>query len=157
MKAWFYGLTQREQLSLLLMGLALALYLVYVLLVAPLGTARDDLARQNRGVAESLQRVDTMVSQILALRESGGSVAGNRNLTTLVNRSTATLGLQVARLQPNSRGEIQVRLEGVAFDDLLSWLHQMEMRESLLVSELSISQGGSPGRVNATIRLAQAG
>ena len=50
-----------------------------------------------------------------------------------------------------------MRLEGVAFDDLLSWLHQMEMRESLLVSELSISQGGSPGRVNATIRLAQAG
>ncbi len=157
MRAWFDGLTQREQLSLLLLGLALALYLVYMLLVAPLGTARDELARQNRGVAESLHRVDAMVSQILALRETGGTVAGNRNLTTLVNRSTAALGLQVARLQPNSRGEIQVRLEGAAFDDLLNWLHQMEMRESLLVRELSITQGGSPGLVNATIRLAQAG
>ena len=60
MRAWFDGLTQREQLSLLLLGLALALYLVYMLLVAPLGTARDELARQNRGVAESLQRVDAI-------------------------------------------------------------------------------------------------
>ncbi len=157
MKAWFNGLTQREQLSLLVLGLALALYLLYMMLVAPLGNARDDMARQNRGVAESLQRVDAMVSQILALRESGGSAAGKRNLTTLVNRSTAALGLQVARLQPNSRGEIQVRFEGASFDDLLSWLHQMEMRESLLVRELSVTQGGSAGRVNATIRLAQAG
>ncbi len=157
MKAWFDGLTQREQLSLLVLGLALSLYLVYMVLVAPLGSARDNLAQQNRGVAESLQRVDVMVSQILALRESGGSAAGNRNLTTLVNRSTASLGLQVARLQPNNRGEIQVRFEGAAFDDLLSWLHQMEMRESLLVRELSVTQGGTPGRVNATIRLAQAG
>ena len=156
MKSWFAGLTQREQLSLLVMGLALALYLLYMVLVAPLANARDDLARQNRGVAASLQRVDVMVSQILALRESGASSSQGRNLTALVNRSTAALGLQVSRLQPNSRGEIQVRLEGVPFDDLVSWLHQMEISERLLVRELSVSQGASAGRVNATIRLAQA-
>ena len=156
MKNWFAGLTQREQLSLLILGGVLALYLSYMLLVAPLSSARDDLARQNEGVAASLQRVDVMVSQILTLRESGAQTGGGRNLTALVNRSTASLGLQVSRLQPNSRGEIQVRLEGVPFDDLVSWLHQMEVRESLLVRELSITQGGSAGRVNATVRLAQA-
>ena len=32
-----------------------------------------------------------------------------------------------------------------------------EYRESLLVKEVSITQGGSTGRVNATVRLAQAG
>lgn len=157
MRTWFDGLTQREQLSLLLLGVALALYLVYTLLVAPLDAARDELVRQNHRVAESLQRVDVMVSQIMALRESGAGAAGKRNLTTLVNRSTADLNLQVARLQPNNRGEIQVRFEGAGFDDLLSWLHRMEMRESLLVRELSITQGASPGSVNVTVRLAQAG
>jgi len=157
MKNWFSGLTQREQLSLLIMGLAVALYLVYAILVSPLGTARDDMARQNQGVTESLQRVDVMVSQIMQLRDSGAGSSRQRNLTTLINRSTATLNLQVQRLQPNSRGEVQVRLEAAAFDDLLSWLHQMEYRESLLVKEVSITQGGSTGRVNATVRLAQAG
>jgi general secretion pathway protein M len=157
MKNWFSGLTQREQLSLVIMGLAVALYLVYAILVSPLGTARDDMARQNQGVTESLQRVDVMVSQIMQLRDSGAGSSRQRNLTTLINRSTATLNLQVSRLQPNSRGEVQVRLEAAAFDDLLSWLHQMEYRESLLVKEVSITQGGSTGRVNATVRLAQAG
>jgi general secretion pathway protein M len=154
---WFDRLTQREQLSVLLMALAVGLYLVYVLLLSPLGQARDRLAMQNQGVAESLQRVDVMVSQIMALRDSGASGKQQRNLTTLINRSTAAAKLQVSRLQPNSRGEIQVRLEAAAFDDLMGWLYQVEHRESLLVREVSITQAGAAGRVNATIRLAQAG
>lgn len=157
MKSWYSQLTQREQLSLLLMGLALGLYLVYVLMVSPLNGARDQLARQNEGVAESLQRVDVMVSQIMTQRNSGAPGRQRRNLTTLINRSTAAMDLQVSRLQPNSRGEIQVRMEGASFDDLLAWLHQVEHRESLLVREVSITQAGTAGRVNATIRLAQAG
>ncbi len=139
------------------MGLALTLYLLYMMLLSPLGAARDSLVQQNQGVAQSLQRVDVMVSQILQLRDSGAASNNRRNLTTLINRSTDQLDLPVSRLQPNSRGEVQVRLEGASFDDLLSWLYQMEYRENLLVRELSITQGGDTGRVNATVRLAQAG
>ncbi|QFU75023.1 type II secretion system protein M [Halioglobus maricola] len=157
MKEWYESLTQREQLSLVLLGLALALYFVYALAVAPIASARDEMARQNEALAASLQRVDVMASQVLQLRESGAGQGNRRNLTTVINRSTAALGLQVTRLQPNSRGEVQVRMEAVAFDQLLSWLHQMEYREGLSVQEASITPGGGSGRVNATVRLAQAG
>ena len=157
MKQWFAGLTQREQLSLLIMGLAIALYLVFVLILGPLTEARDRMAQRNQGVAESLQRVDVLVSQILHLRESGADSGARRNLTSMINRSTSSLGLQVNRLQPNSRGEVQVRLENAIFDDLVAWLHQMEYGESLLIREISVTQAGSSGRVNVTVRLAQGG
>ena len=157
MRSWFLQLNQREQLSLLALGLALALYLLYMLVWSPLDSARDSLARQNEGVAESLQRVDAMVSEINLLRESGARPGVRRNLTSLINQSTGALALPVSRLQPNSRGEIQVRLENASFDDLLTWLYQMEYREGLLVREVSITQSGSVGRVNATVRIAQAG
>ena len=157
MKQWFAGLTQREQLSLLIMGGAVALYLLYMLLLAPLSEARDRMATQNQGVAGSLQRVDVLVSQIMLLRESGNDSGARRNLTSLINRSTSGFSLQVNRLQPNSRGEIQVRLENAVFDDLVAWLHQMEYTEGLLVREASVTQAGAPGRVNVTVRLAQAG
>ncbi len=58
MKDWFASLNQREQLSLLLMGLAVLVYLLYVLVWSPLDDRRDRLEAQNLGVAESLQRVD---------------------------------------------------------------------------------------------------
>lgn len=157
MKAWFVQLNQREQLSLLVLGFAVALYLLYMLVWAPLDGKRDSLADQNRAVATSLQRVDAMVSEIQHLRDSGAQAGSRRNLTSLINQSTSRLQLRVSRLQPNSRGEIQVRLESAAFDDVLAWLHQMEYREGLLVREVSITQAGTVGRVNATVRIAQAG
>jgi type II secretory pathway component PulM len=154
-KEWFAGLNQREQLSLLALGIALALYLLYMLAWAPLAERREELAIQNKNVAESLQRVDAMVSEVMRLREGGVASTAQRNLTSLVNQSTGRHGLQVSRLQPNSRGDIQVRLENAVFDDLLSWLDDVENREGLLVSEIAITRSGNTGRVNATIRIAQ--
>ena len=155
MKEWFAGLNQREQLSLLALGVALALYLLYMLAWAPLAERREELALQNKSVAESLQRVDAMVSEVMRLREGGGASTAQRNLTALVNQSTGRHGLQVSRLQPNSRGDIQVRLENAVFDDLLAWLDDVENRERLLVTEIAITRSGTTGRVNATIRIAQ--
>ncbi len=155
MKEWFAGLNQREQLSLLALGIALALYLLYMLAWAPLAERREELALQNKSVAESLQRVDAMVSEVVRLREGGAASTAQRNLTSLVNQSTGRHGLQVSRLQPNSRGDIQVRLENAVFDDLLAWLDDVENRERLLVTEIAITRSGTTGRVNATIRIAQ--
>ena len=156
MKEWFAGLSQREQLSLLVLGIALALYLLYMVAWAPLAERRSELAVQNEAVAQSLQRVDAMVSEIIRLREGGGASASRRNLTSLVNQSTGRHGLQVSRLQPNSRGDIQVRLENAVFDDLVAWLDEVENRERLLVTEIAITRTGNVGRVNATIRISQA-
>ena len=155
MKEWFAGLNQREQLSLVALGFALVLYLLYRGAWAPLESRREQLAVQNEGVAQSLQRVDAMVSEIMRLRDGGAASTSQRNLTALVNQSTSRRGLQVSRLQPNSRGDIQVRLEGADFDELLAWLDEIENREGLLVTEVAITQAGAAGRVNATIRIAQ--
>jgi len=152
---WFHELNQREQLSLLALAFALGLYLIYVVLWSPLATARDDMRLRNQGVAVSLQRVDTMVSQIMHLRENGDGRRSNRNLTSLINQSTGRMNLQVSRLQPNSRGELQVRLENASFDDIMAWLYEMEYAQGLLVREVSITTAGGAGRVNASIRLAQ--
>lgn len=157
MKAWFGQLNQREQMSLLALGLALALYLLYIVIWSPLDSGRGRLEVQNRTVASTLQRVDAMVSEVLQLRDSGVQAGSRRNLTSLINQSTSRQQLQVSRLQPNSRGEIQVRMENAAFDDVLLWLHEMEYREGLLVREVSITQAGTTGRINATVRIAQAG
>jgi type II secretory pathway component PulM len=154
MKDWFYRFNTREQLSLLLLGGALLLYLVYMVLWSPLDQRRDDMAQRNVAAAESLQRVDGMVSEILRLRETGGGTTQRRNLTGLINQTTASAGLTVTRMQPNSRGEVQVRMESVPFDGVMAWLNLLENREGLVVHEVSLSQSGDGGRVNATVRLA---
>jgi general secretion pathway protein M len=157
MKEWFAQLNQREQVSLLVLALALALYLLYMFVWSPLDARREQLALQNTAIAESQVRVDAMVSQLLQLREGGAKAGTQRNLTSVINESTGRFQLPVMRLQPNSRGEIQVRVENASFDDVLKWLHEMEYGEGLLVREASVTQANSAGRVNVTVRIAEAG
>ena len=157
MKEWFTQLNQREQMSLLALGLVLLLYLLYMLVWAPLDEKRDQLALQNSVIAESQMRVDAMVSELMQLRASGVKTGSGRSLTSVINESTSLLQLPVMRLQPNSRGEIQVRLENAAFDDVLKWLYQMEYTEHMLVREVSLTQSSTAGLVNVTARIAEAG
>jgi general secretion pathway protein M len=155
LKNWFSRFSPTEQLSLLLMSGVVVCYVLYFLAWAPIASKSEAMAVRNHGAAEVLQRVDAMVSEVIRLRNSGQSASQKRNLTSVINQSTRNLGLPVSRLQPNSRGEIQVRLEDAVFDDLLSWLHDMEYNQGLLVREVSITQAGTAGRINASVRIAQ--
>ena len=155
MKDWFSHFNPREQLSILILAGFLGCYILYFLVAAPLDAKRSNMAARNRGAIEVLQRVDAMVSEVLHLRSTGSAVSQKRNLTSLINLSSGQFDLPVSRLQPNSRGEIQVRLENAVFDDILRWLHNVEYKQGLLVREVSITQAGSAGRVNASIRVGQ--
>ncbi|MFV0278614.1 MAG: type II secretion system protein GspM [Parahaliea sp.] len=155
MMRWLERFSAREQVSLLVLAIALVLYLIYMLLWQPLQSRREQMFERNTATAVSLQRVDAMVSEILALREGDRARPSRRNLTSVVNQTTAAAGLAVSRLQPNSRGEIQVRFEGADFSALVGWLHEIEYGQSLLVREVSMTQTGSAGRVDATVLLGQ--
>ena len=54
MREWFASLNQREQVSVLALGAAVFLYLLYMLVWAPLDERRDELALQNEAIAASL-------------------------------------------------------------------------------------------------------
>ncbi len=157
MNSWYTGLNRREQLSLLVIAAVVGLYLAYVVLWSPLMNSRDEMVLRNQSMASSLARVDAMVSEVLLLRQNGGGGTAKRNLTALINQSTKRMNLQLSRLQPNSRGELQVRLENASFDDILAWLYDMEYSQGLMVREVSLTRSGAAGRVNASIRLAQGG
>lgn len=155
MRAWFLALPGRDQLALLILAIVLVLYASLMLLVMPMERARDRLAQTNAATAEVLVRVDGMAAAILAQRETGARpTTAARNLTTLLNGSAEAAGLRISRLQPNSRGGVQLRFESAPFDSFLRWLHDLEHTQGLLLEELSISQSGSPGIVSASLRVA---
>jgi len=151
---WFQKFTQREQIYLLAAAVAVALYLMFMVIWRPLAGMRDDMAMQNARVSETLQRVKVMASEVQQLKSSGGP-RRTRNMNQLINSSTSELGIRPTRIQPNSRGETQIRFEDVNFGQLLRWLHRMEYVEGISVREVAINQGDRGGVVKATIRLGQ--
>jgi type II secretory pathway component PulM len=156
MKAWFEAYPLREQLALLLMAAVIVIYILVLFVFRPLGQAKSELAARNVATAEVLQRVDVMAAEIRSLRnaDSGRSSAPAANLSATLNDSANRYQLRVSRLQPNSRGAVQLRFESAPLEALLRWLHDLESRQGLLLEELSLSQTSSAGVVSATVRVA---
>ena len=154
MKDMFLNMTRREQIYVLVMVAAVGLCLLFTFALAPASAARDAMKASNESAINLLARVDAKVIELIWIRQEG-STQNNGSLVSAVSRSSELAGLPVRRLQPNSRGEVQVRYEAVDYDDLARWLYQVEMVEGLVVVEASITQAGRSGGVNASVRVAR--
>ncbi|MDA8679653.1 type II secretion system protein M [Luminiphilus sp.] len=153
-KQWFESLVARDQLALMVMATVLGLWVFIQLIFVELDGRRARLTAGNEALVLKLSRIDLKVEQLAALRAAGGGV--QVNLTRTLSQLSETLGLPVKRLQPNSRGEVQIRFEGVAFDRLLQFLEQIEGSSGLVVIDGSISSAGNNGGVNASLRVSGA-
>ena len=152
MRKWFESLSKRDQLALCALGAALGLWLFVQIVFVELDGRRARLSDSNAALAQQLSRVDLKVEQLTALRAGGGG--RQVNLTRTLNQASEANGLAVKRLQPNSRGEVQIRFEGVDFDGVLRFLEQIEGAADLTVLDASISSAGRSGGVNVTLRIA---
>lgn len=152
MREWFNAQTQRDQLALMILTAALVLYGLVAFVLLPVNDARNQMLANNEAAIAQLARVEAKVSQLLELRAN--SEAGqNQNLSSTLSAAAQNAGLVVKRLQPNSRGEVQVRFESVEFDALLQWLQTIEGNEGLRIVDASLSDAGRSGGVNATLRV----
>jgi type II secretory pathway component PulM len=135
----------------MILAAVLGVWMFIQVIFVELDGRRQSLMAGNEALASTLSRVDLKVEQLAALRADGGGV--QVNLTRTLSQLSETLGLPVKRLQPNSRGEVQIRFEGIAFDGLLQFLEQIEGSSGLVVVDGSISSAGNNGGVNATLRV----
>ena len=152
MREWFNAQTQRDQIALIALVGAVVLYSLLRFALLPASEARSQMAKNNTAAMAQLGRVEAKVSQLLDLRANSES-GQNQNLSSTLSAAAQNAGLTVKRLQPNSRGEVQVRFESVEFDALLQWLQTVEGNEGLRIVDASVSDAGRSGGVNATLRV----
>lgn len=152
MRDWFNAQTQRDQLAIMALAAAVVLYGLLSFALIPASEARSQMAANNTAAIAQLSRVEAKVSQLLDLRENNES-GQSQNLSSTLSAAAQNAGLTVKRLQPNSRGEVQVRFESVEFDALLQWLQTVEGNEGLRIVDASVSDAGRSGGVNATLRV----
>ena len=141
-------------MALMILAAVLGVWVFIQTIFVELDGRRERLTASNEALVLKLSRIDLKVEQLAALRSAGGGV--QVNLTRTLSQLSEALGLSVKRLQPNSRGEVQIRFEGVAFDGLLQFLEQIEGSSGLVVIDGSISSAGNNGGVNATLRVSGA-
>ncbi len=157
MKEFLANLSPRER-RLLYIGSAVAAVLLFYLTVwAPL-SAKVDRLREN--VAEQ-QRLEAWMLQakeeVLRLRQAAaGKIKRSRqSLLALTDQSAKRQGLAQAikRVQPDGQNKVNIRLEGAAFDDVVTWLETLQAQHGVSVVSITVDRQDQPGLVDARLTL----
>lgn len=143
---------RREQMMLLACALAVAIYLLWLVVLAPIQNKRDQLLVANTASTQALGRVQIMAAQIQQMRAQGNT-ASSANISGVIDSSLRANGLSMSGFQPGANGEVRVRLERAPYDALMQWLYEMEFKQGISVSDLSIAATNDVGQVTVNLRL----
>ncbi len=145
MKAWWQQLNSREQRLVACMAIAVLVFLFYSLIWQPLN---DNLAKTQ----QKLVRQQALLSWVSdnterykqAIKGSGRASSGS--LSSIVNRTARQQQIIITRMQPQG-DDLQVWIDEVPFNQLLSWLEQLSMAEGLNVKGIDLTKGEDLGVV----------
>ncbi|MFC3115682.1 type II secretion system protein GspM [Cellvibrio fontiphilus] len=143
---------RREQLMILVCALAVALYLLWLVVLVPIQNKRDQLLAANTASTQALGKVQIMAAQIQQMRSEGANTNAG-NISGVIDSSLRANGLSMSGFQPGANGEVRVRLERAAYEPLMQWLYEMEFKQGISVSDLSIAATNDVGQVTVNLRL----
>jgi general secretion pathway protein M len=146
---------RREQTMILGCGLAVILYLIWLLVFVPIEKKRDQLLAANTATTQTLGRVQIAAAQIQQARARGAS-ASTENLSGLVDSTLRANGLSMSGFQPGANGEVRVRLDRANYESLMQWLYDLEFKQGVRISDLTIAATNEPGQVTVNLRLQRA-
>jgi len=150
---WYAEREPNEQRVVLALTAAVILTIVWLGIWKPISDWRT-LEHNRYQNAQSL--LDWMRANEARAREaarSGGPRSGNRSVLPVITRSAEAQGIRLNRLQPESNAVVSVVIQSQPFNEVLSWLHQLQENNGISIQRLSVDAEGTPGLINAQIRL----
>lgn len=143
---------RREQMMILGCGLVVVLYLLWLVVLTPIQNKRDQVHAANTASTQTLGRVQIAAAQIQQARNAGAN-AGSENISGVIDTTLRANGLSMSNFQPGANGEVRVRLDRAAYEPLMQWLYELEFKQGITVSDLSIASTNDPGQVTVNLRL----
>jgi len=155
-KSRWSELEQRERLFLMAGGAALIVALLYFALVAPLSHSKAQLASRVQQERADLVWMRGAAARIKAMRGTRGTPSALKgSLLATVDASARDAGISgaVKSLQQDSGTSVRARLEGAAFDKMLTWLGGLHRRYGVRVESIDLERAEGSGQINASVVL----
>ena len=151
---WWRLRTRPERVSIVLAGAAVALMLLWLIVLDPLQRDSDRLARQLVDQRGALVEARRQANEIAGLaRTAPVAVAGDA-------RAAIEAALARSNLKPSARSVDRVDdthwhlgFDGVAFDALSALLEGLQRDTGLRAAEVSVTARVEPGQVRADVTL----
>lgn len=152
---------RREQLFIAAAGVLLVILITYLLIVPAVDfysdgkkmliAERENLIwlKNNKAALEQTVRITPGQEDSNAFKKESGKVSLVSEITDMAIKEKIVL----KRIEPNANS-IRIWIEGTSEQQLLRFLHGIE-RQTILIDELSVSQGEKSGFISAIVKLGQ--
>ncbi|MCF2859591.1 type II secretion system protein M [Pseudoalteromonas sp. SMS1] len=145
---YWHSLKEQEQKLLIVAGVVFVIFTLVMGVIRPLNdgvqAAQKDVQKQQ----ELHAWVAKSVAQLKA-RGSNQAVAGNRNLTQLVNRTRGRHGIQISKMQPRDN-TLRINIDNVEFNKLVSWIDELTNQHGVKVANLDLGEEQQQGYVRVS-------
>ena len=158
---WFEQLKSREKLIVSVGTVVVTVALIVSLGIRPLyvNSARTaERVANKEALLAKLEQAATRLSS--ANRGSAGAIeSASQSMVVVVDKSARSFGLgqYLTRNQPDGGTGIRLRFEGAPFDDLVTWIAEIQTRYGMTTVSASFDQAGARGRVNCSLVLGRPG
>jgi general secretion pathway protein M len=132
LKTWFTDLSDREQKLVIAASTVAIIGIFYFAIWSPMSTAVEAQKLAIEGEKQLLSWVNEQSSRAIILRQSSNKTTFSGSLTQVVNQTTRSANIPVARMQPQGE-ELVVSLDQVVFNDFLLWLNVLENRGVIII------------------------
>lgn len=145
MKTWWQQLNLREQRLVIVMSALISVFILYSGIWQPM----------NESIAKSKAKIDRQQALLTWVQENtqryqqakrnGGGSSGE-SLSSIVNRTSRIEKITITRMQPQG-DDLQVWIDEISFNQLLSWLERLSVRDGLQVKSIDLSKAEQQGVV----------
>lgn len=146
MKERWLALNLREQRLILAMGSVVVFFLLYTLIWKPLNNNIDSATSKVSRYQKLQTLVNTETARFKSIAGTGSKARSSGSLSSIVNRTAGRNQIDIARMQPKG-DDIQVWVDEVSFNQLLTWLEQLSTRENITVKTIDLINTDQPGVV----------
>lgn len=162
MKEFYENMSVSERRTFLVGGVALVLVLIYGVIWLPLQRSvilQQETVVKNQALVTWMQNASADVRALIGSAPAMRTERGDSSLLALVDTTAkqSNLGMAMRRVEPKGKDEVRVRLEAAAFDDMIRWLTELQLRYGIQTESVSVDRQPSPGRINANLTLKEGG
>ncbi|REL36950.1 type II secretion system protein GspM [Thalassotalea euphylliae] len=147
MKQWWQQLQSREQQLILAMAGVLLVFILFQGVWQPIHQGADKAEKKLARTQELYQYVKTNTAKISSSAASVRQPSRGGSLSGLVNRVAGQYQISIARMQPQGDQGVQVWIDEIPFEQLLRLLNALTQQHGLVVSNIDVTTGNSPGTV----------
>lgn len=153
-KAWWAQAPARDQMSVIIGGSFVGIYILFMLVLKPVYGMRAQEEMKLNSLKGSLENVRNLAAQVVEQNQSDGNERSSP-LERIVQQSVSANGLKVGTMNAAGKTGVRLRFDEAPFENVLKWLYEMEVTNNLLIKDLSVAAASNSGRVSVNLRLHQ--